>query len=245
MNILTIYYDRLSHEFYDPLNDNRRVWGYGVTKLDLYRYRVAVTTGKSAVSATTGIPTSGGYDLTTQDASNVVFTLKTGENDVLEDDGDISHGKSGFDTTDTAWHALASGRFTIQDSYPLTLAAGFYVPAFVILDSQSSPNSQSLDGGEYPLQWEVKRRAYTGGESTAVSGAAVTRWYDATILAGTDSISISITSFTTATGKGIPVQTGGSPTLALSYTKAAGIVTIRTTGPAPEDIPVAFRLESL
>ena len=81
--------------------------------------------------------------------------------------------------------------------------------------------------------------------STAIPGSDVVRWYEDTIAAGSDHVSITIANFTIATGKGIPVQTGGSPATALSYTKSNGSVAIFAPGPVTESIPVAFRLVSL
>lgn len=242
MNILPTYFDTRGKQFYDPANNGRRVWGYAVTKLDLYRLRVCVTDGVQRVDDS-GIPTAGAVNLTAQDVQNAIFTLKTSENNVLEADGDISHGVSGFDATDTAHHNLALGRFTLQDSLPLELAAGLYIPCIALIDG--SNNSWSLDTGEYPLQWEVRRRAYTGSESTTVPGTTAIRWYSATIPEGSDSVVISIANFTAATGKGLAVQTGGSSPLAPWYTAANDAVTIRVSGPALEATPVAFRLETL
>jgi hypothetical protein len=240
VNILTLYYDRQAHEFYDPLHDGRRVWGFAFPKLDKLRLRVAVTAGK-ATTDIDGKPLSA-YRVSLADQSNVIFALKTAENVALEADGDISLGVSGFDTSDTGWQSLSAGMFSVSIVAPLTLAGGIYIPEIDLLDSTN--NSWSLDSGDYPTVCDVTRRVYTGAESTPVSGASGQTWFAGTVLTGHDTVTITVTGMTTG-GKVIPVITSGSFMTTITATCTTNTVTVQLGATADQPVSVAVLVISL
>lgn len=238
MNTRTAYYDWQTHEFYDPYQDNRRVWGFSMPKLETVRWYVYVTNGRAVLSA--GVPLAA-YRHSLADKSNVVLALKTFENAALESTGDVSVATSGFQTGGSL-PALSTGAFVHDTAVPLAVAGGIYYLEFILIDSASA--TESLDTGEYATTLEVRRRVFTGLEASAPSGTTGTNWYTGTIPAGSDSVALSI-SGVTASARGIPVQTGGGTLPGLSYTATANTITISTTGPVGEATPVSFKLESV
>lgn len=241
--MLTIYhhYDALTHRFYRPAEYNRRSFGFAMPKCAV-RHRVAVTNGTPTCAATTLIPASGAYSLA--DQTDAIFAVKT--LDAFEDEGsgDLTLVASGFDTTDTAWHSLANGRFTIISAWPLATEAGLYRCEFCLFDATDNETKLPSDGTAYVL--EVPYKLYTGTEVSAPTGNHAGNWYTGTVADGASSGTITVTGLTT-NGRVIPVITGGdmNSTISAACTTNTVTVTLGGVNQTGAAVPVAVLVVSL
>jgi hypothetical protein len=241
--MLTVYhhYNALTHQWYKPAEYNRRSWGFAMPKVAV-RHRVAVTNGTPACASTTLIPASGAYSLA--DQTDAIFAVKTLLNVEDEGSGDLTLVASGFDATDSAWHSLANGRFSLISAWPLATAAGIYQCEFCLFDSTDNETKLPADGNAYVL--EVPYKLYTGTEPSAPTGNHAGNWYTGTVANGDSTGTITVTGLTTG-GKVIPVITGGDLSSTISAACTTNTVTVslggvNQTGAA---IPVAVLVVSL
>lgn len=241
MQYIYHHFDRLTGQFYRPAEYNRRSFGFAMPKTTVC-HRVAVTNGKPTCSATTLIPASASASLA--EMTDVIFAVKTLANWEDEGSGDLTLVASGFDTTDTAWHSLDNGRFSIQSAWPLATAAGLYVAEFCLFDQDD--NEMKLPTGESAYTLEVPFKLYTGTEATAPSGSHAGNWYTGTVAVGASTGVITVTGLTTG-GKVIPVITGGdlNTTIQAACTTDTVTVTLGGINSTAAAIPVAVLVKAL
>ena len=171
MNTLYAYWDCFSKSFYDPRRNGAPVFGWSIPRLDLVRFRVAVTNGKAKITATTGIPlTQYQYDL--REYTSSLFALKPNNSYLADAAGqlDFTNG-GGYDTSDTAWMTTGqNGCITLAPIViPITVLSRNYNQEIILLKTGARWTLRP-DSGLYPPPCEVQRDVYTGNESNAPSG---------------------------------------------------------------------------
>ncbi|CAK0767302.1 hypothetical protein CCP3SC15_3650001 [Gammaproteobacteria bacterium] len=102
MNTRTLYFDRISRKFYDPQLGGAIVSRFTLQQYDPTQIRVCVTDGVQIVDEN-GIPLHGEADLTGWTTALAAMTF-----------GAAGTLISGIDASDTVWHKLAKGRFTLS-----------------------------------------------------------------------------------------------------------------------------------
>jgi hypothetical protein len=150
--------------------------------------------------------------------SDAIFGFKTTDTAT-----DFTAAWRGYNTTDTAWHNLSYGRFSIDVAPISTLTVAQYRAAFRLLNGTSY-----LDIPDFSLLLNLRQNLITGTEPTTPSGGVDPNSYTGTVLAGASSVVITVPNMTT-TGQAVPFFLG-SPVSTIGATCGVGIVTVELGG---------------
>lgn len=221
-----LYYDVFTNQFFDPRN-GRTVGDLNLVRQDYTRLRVQLVSTKDFDLATNLTAPTAAQVALTGFTSSVTFAIKT-QTQYDDADGDFTQATAGFDTSDTDWHLLASGRFTHTTAIISTVAAQGYL-GFIRLQDASA-NYYTL--GNFPMLIRAVGEVITGSESTIPSGASA-NWVTGTITSGNTYVDITVTGMT-ATGRAVPVLLGASDAFTtLTYAASTNTLRIIAAAAAP------------
>lgn len=163
--------------------------------------------------------------------STILFGLKTQA--LYDAGGDYSVAWTGFNTGDTDWHSLASGRASIDIATTTALAIAQYRAGVELSDGTYGVRYPDL-----PLFVNLRRELIVGTEPTSPSGTVFNSG-SATIPAGSDRTNpVSCTGMTTA-GYVIPFWLGAAQGT-LGATAMTNTFTITNSGPVAADTLVGY-----
>jgi hypothetical protein len=222
-----LYYNVFDNSFFDP-RTGRIVGDLDVVRQDYTRLRVqAVSTREFDLASDLTAPAAAQVALTGW-STNVLFAIKTqAQYDAAA--GDFTLATTGFDTTDTAWHSLAAGRFTHTTAITSSIAAKQYLGVLRLQDSSS--NYYTL--GNFPMTARVTGEVITGSEATTPAGVTSASWVTGTITVGLTYVDIVVAGLTTA-AQVIPVLMGSSDAFTnLTYSASSGSLRIIAAAAAP------------
>jgi hypothetical protein len=212
--------------FLDPLRGDIVVPEVSLVRQNYYTLRVQAVRAGGFILNATGAASSGTVDLSGYD--DVIFGMKE-----AADDTDFAAAWRGFNATDTAWHSLANGRFSI-DVAPTT---ALDVQSFLGCGFRLLNGAEYFDVPDIALVVNLRQNLITGSEPSTPGGTTANDG-TATIADGTDSVTVTDANMTTA-GLIVPFFVG-SPVSTISATAGTGNFTITIGGPASGNITVGY-----
>lgn len=213
---------------FSPLQASRVIPEIDLVRQNYYTLRVQVVRTTDITLSNTGAATSGTVDLSSYD--DVIFGVKE-----AADDTDYDVAWRGFNATDTAWHSLANGRFSVDIAPTTALTVQQYLGcAFRLIDGTSY-----LDLPDIPLIVNLRKNVITGDEPSTPSGTLSGNVGTATVAAGIDNVVVADANMT-ATGLIVPFFSGSDPVSTISAVAGTGNFTITLGGPALVNTTVGY-----
>ena len=176
------------------------------------------------LSSTLTAPTSAQWAIDSY--TDIIFGLKTSTTAT-----DFTAAWRGFNTSDTAWHALASGRCSIDIAPTSDITLASYISVARLLN-----NTSYFDVPDLGLETNLRQNLITGAEPSSPSGAFDGNSYTGTVTAGNSSVAITISGMTTG-GRVVPFFVG-NPVSTIGATCATNTVTVTLGGPVDSNTTV-------
>ena len=223
---LYLHYSQIDGQFFDPDTVSLRP-GFAVKRNDTIVVRGQVCLSRKAtISGTTLQASTHTIDLSGY-TGTPVFGYKTNANYVLDASGDYTQAWGGYDTSDTSWHSLASGRFSMLIAP--TGAVATYVPEIQLQTGASA----ALTIPVFRSQMQIIRDVAVGSEDTEPSGVSALSG-TSTITSGNSSVDVTVTGLTVLTGAAVVSLVASSTFTLISYTiPNAGTLRIASAAAAP------------